>query len=262
MVHTAKVLDDVDAIYGCHVWTFAPVGVVGVSAGCVMAACDSVIIDIEGRGGHGAAPQGTVDAVLVMGHLITALHSIVSRNQDPSKAAVLTIGSAEAGEAPNVIAARAKLKATVRCLDSATQGIMKRRVHEVCQGIASTFGAKVFVDYVHESPNVINDSEAAEAVKNAAINVVHGSCVQKITTMASEDFAFFLKGSRDFAGVTVPGVRGCFFFVGASCKAEEAGSRAHHNPAFTIDEDSMLIGASVFVELIEQQMCTVSAGSS
>jgi len=142
----------------------AELGAIGASAVCVMAACDTVIIDVEGHGGHGAAPKGTVDAVLVMGHLITALHSIVSRNHDPSTSSVLTIGSAEAGEAPNVIAGRARLKGTVRCLDPEAKEIMKRRIREVCEGVGATFGAKVALRYVEEAPNVVNDPEAAAEV--------------------------------------------------------------------------------------------------
>jgi len=255
MVHSARVLDGVDSIYGMHVWSFSPVGVVGVAPGCVMAGCDTVEVEVEGRGGHGAAPQGTVDAVLVMGHLITALHSIVGRNHDPQASAVLTIGAAQAGNAPNVIAARAKLLATVRCLDEASQATMKRRVREVCEGVGAAFGAKVAVRYREEAPAVVNDADAAQLLEQAARAVVSDRGVQRVTTMASEDFAFFLQGSRSFPAVTVPGVRGCFFFVGAAPKAEAAGDRPHHNPAFTIDEDAMLVGASVFVQLIEDQLC-------
>lgn len=256
MVHKARVLDGVDAIYGMHVWSFAPVGMVGATPGCIMAACDSLEIDIEGRGGHGAAPQGTADAVLVMGHLITALHSIVSRSQDPMSSAVLTIGSASAGEAPNVIAGRAKLRATVRCLDSAAQAIMKRRINEVCTGVGATFGAKVTLKYREEAPKVENDAEAAQHVKEAAASVVSADGLQNITTMASEDFAFFLEASKSFPGVSVSGIKGCFFFVGAAPKTEAAGNRPHHNPAFTIDEDAMLIGASIFVQLVENRLAS------
>jgi len=251
MVHKARVLDDVDAIYGMHVWSFAPVGVVGVSPGCIMAACDSLEIDIEGRGGHGAAPQGTADAVLAMGHLITSLHSIVSRNQNPQSSTVLTIGSASGGEAPNVIASRAKLRATVRCLDSESQAIMKRRIEEVCHGVGATFNAKITLKYREEAPNVVNDEEAAQHVKKAAASIVSPDGLQNVTTMASEDFAFFLEASKNFPGVTVPGIQGCFFFVGAAPKTESVGNRPHHNPTFTVDEDSMLVGASVFVQLVE-----------
>jgi len=250
LVHRSHILDGVEQIFGLHVWSYAPVGVIGASSGCVMASCDTVEIAIEGQGGHGAAPAGTVDAVLVMGHMITALHSIVSRNFDPSTSAVLTIGAAEAGNAPNVIAARAKLKATVRCLDGDVQKTMKKRIQEVCTGVAATFGAQVHVKYTEEAPSLINSDDAAELVKKAAGCIVPPDCIKHVTTMASEDFAFYLEGAASFPAVTVRGVPGCFFFIGAAPKAEVAGSRPHHNPAFTIDEDAMLIGASIFVQLI------------
>jgi len=131
---------------------------------------------------------------------------------------------------------------------------MKRRIQEVCSGVGATFGAKVNVKYIEEAPMVINDAEAARQVEEAARAVVSTAGVQRMTTMASEDFAFFLEGARSFPGVTVPGTTGCFFFVGAAPKAEAAGDRPHHNPAFTIDEDAMLVGASVFVELVESQL--------
>lgn len=72
----------VDQIYGIHLWSYLPLGVLGVKHGPLMAASDKVTITVHGKGGHGAAPQGTVDAIVVASHLVTALQTIMSRNKD------------------------------------------------------------------------------------------------------------------------------------------------------------------------------------
>jgi hippurate hydrolase len=87
----------VDLVYGLHLWSYQPTGVIACCHGPVMAASDKITITVHGKGGHGAAPQGTVDAIVEAAHLVTAMQTIVSRNKDPLDAGVVTVGKIEGG---------------------------------------------------------------------------------------------------------------------------------------------------------------------
>ena len=240
-----RVLDGVDEIYGLHLWSYAPLGAVGAKTGCVMAACDTFDIAITGRGGHGAAPHGTVDAIVVMAHVVTALQTIVSRNHDPEGSAVVTVGAANAGVAGNVICEQAHLKGTSRTLSAEAQAVTMSRMKAICDGAATMFEATVDLDYRKEAPALVNTEECAAKVRASARQVVGGG-VQDITTMASEDFPYYLT-----TGDSDNGRPGAFFFVGASPEGRAVGTVPHHKPDFDIHEDSLLVGASVFVQLVE-----------
>jgi amidohydrolase len=107
-------LEGVDEIYGIHVWNYQPLGEVGVKEGPIMAAADMFDIRIKGIGGHGAAPQGTVDAIVVAAHLVQALQTIVSRNTNPLESTVVTIGKINGGHNFNIIADEVILSGTAR----------------------------------------------------------------------------------------------------------------------------------------------------
>jgi len=107
------VLEGVDDVFGMHVWNYDACGNVGVRHGPCMANCDTIHIRVEGEGGHGSTPQGTVDAVVTAAHLVTQIQNVVSRNVDPLQSAVVTVGSIHGGEAPNVIADKVVMSGTV-----------------------------------------------------------------------------------------------------------------------------------------------------
>ena len=96
-------LNGVDEIYGIHVWNYQPVGEIGIKDGPVLAAADMFDIKVRGIGGHGAAPQGTVDTIVVSSHLVQALQTIVSRNTNPLESTVITVGKINGGHNFNEI---------------------------------------------------------------------------------------------------------------------------------------------------------------
>ena len=124
-------LDNVNEIYGIHLWNYQKYGEVGVKEGPILAAADVFSITIKGVGGHGAAPQGTVDAILVSAHLITALQSIVSRNTNPLESTVVTIGQINGGHNFNVIADEIVLKGTARSYTQENRQLIKNRMQEI-----------------------------------------------------------------------------------------------------------------------------------
>ncbi len=93
----------VDSIYGLHLWSFANLGDICCQAGPVMAASDKFAIKVLGKGGHGAAPQGTVDAIVEAASLVTSLQTIIARNKDPLESGVVTCGTISGGYGYNIV---------------------------------------------------------------------------------------------------------------------------------------------------------------
>ncbi len=187
----------VDEVYGIHLWSYAPLGQVQTRLGPMMAASDRFYITVKGSGGHGAVPQGTKDAIVCAAHLVTQLQTIVSRNVAPLDAAVVTVGTFNAGYTLNIIADRADLSGTVRSLKRDVQKILQQRMQELCDGAAKSFGCEVILRFLHGYPATINGPQSAVDVVSSAAKEVVGSdesalILDATPTMGAEDFAFFL----------------------------------------------------------------------
>jgi len=153
-------LKGVDSVYGIHLWNFQKYGEIGVKEGPILAAADEFKITIKGIGGHGAAPQGSVDAVIVSAHLITTLQTIVSRNTNPLESTVVSIGMINGGYNFNIIADKVVLKGTARSYSEENRQMIKIRMQEIIDGIATSFGAIIDFDYSDGYPPTLNDKGA------------------------------------------------------------------------------------------------------
>lgn len=231
-----------DAIIGLHLWNNLPLGTVGVRSGALMAAVELFDCTIQGRGGHGAMPHQTVDAIVVGAQVVSTLQSIVARNLDPIKSGVVTVGTFHAGRAHNVIAHTAELSGTVRYFDAALDGFFGKRVEEVIAGVCQSYGATYKLDYWQLYPAVINDSAIADLVRSAAECVVEPDIgvVPNCQTMGGEDMAFFLQD-----------VPGCYFFLGAANPTLDL-AYPHHHPRFDFDETALSMGVEIFVRCVER----------
>ena len=236
-------LDTVDEIYGIHLWNYQKYGEVGVKDGPTMAAADEFAITIKGVGGHGATPQGTVDTVLVSAHLVTALQTIVSRNTNPLESTVVTVGQINGGHNFNVIADKILLKGTARAYTEDNRQMIKRRMEEIINGIGSTFGADIEFTYMDGYPPTINNETAYKKLKISAKKVVGAGCSIPYLSMGGEDFSYYAQK-----------IPGCFFFVGSAPTDREILTVPHHCSHFDIDENALLVGSSIFVQLIEDQL--------
>jgi len=235
----AGLLEDphVDKVYGLHLASLHPVGVVAVRPGPVMASSDSIEITIRGRGGHGAAPHQTVDPILTAAQFITSVQSVVSRNVDPVQPAVVTIGSLHGGTIHNVIPDDVAMLGTVRAFDPAVREQMKPRIEAVLKGCCESAGASYDYDYVWRYPVTVNNAaEAAYVAELAARTLGASRSVEFERTMGAEDFSFMLEQRP-----------GCFFFVGAQSGPETAV--AHHNAKFAIDERCLETGVQMMTAL-------------
>ena len=233
-------LDGVDEIYGIHVWNYQPVGEVGITDGPVLAAADMFEINIKGIGGHGAAPQGTVDAVVVASHLVQALQTIVSRNTNPLESTVVTIGTINGGHNFNIIADEVTLSGTARAYTEENRNLIKTRMAEIIDGVAKTFGAEISFDYEDGYPPTINHTDPANKVLKAAERVVGEKAGMPYLSMGGEDFSYYLQK-----------IPGCFFFVGSAPNDQKLFETPHHCSHFTMDERALLVGPSIYLNLVD-----------
>jgi len=180
-------------VYGMHNWPGRPVGSFAIRSGVFFAATDQFEIVVSGKGGHAAKPQEAVDTLVVTGHIVLALQSIVSRNVDPVRNAVLSVTSAESSsKAFNVIPATATLKGTVRTMAPEVRDLIEDRMGTIVRTTAEAFGATASLMYRRSYPVMVNhDVETGYAIE--AARKVSGDCDEAPLVMGGEDFAFMLE---------------------------------------------------------------------
>jgi amidohydrolase len=233
---------DVDAIIGLHLWNNLPLGTVGVRSGPLMAAVELFDCEIQGKGGHGAIPQQTIDSIVVASQVVNALQTIVARNINPLDAAVVTVGSFHAGRTHNVIADTAEISGTVRYFNPDLATLIPQRVEQVIAGVCQSHGATYKLNYRKLYPAVINDTAIATLVRSVAETVIEtpAGVVPDCQTMGGEDMSYFLQQ-----------VPGCYFFLGSA--NESLGlAYPHHHPRFDFDETALGMGVEIFVRCVEK----------
>jgi amidohydrolase len=223
-------------VYGMHNYPGLPVGQFALRPGAIMAAADHLTIDIEGKGGHAARPQFSVDTVLVGAQIINNIQSIVSRNVDPLESAVVSITMFHAGNTDNVIPQTAQLRGTARTLSPEVRDLLEKRLREVVEGTAKVYGATATLKYRRGYPVVINHEAQTDFAAKVASEVAGKDKVDTDTApvMGAEDFAFMLNARP-----------GAFIFVG---NGDSAGL---HHPAYNFNDDAIPFGTSYWVKLVE-----------
>lgn len=227
-----------DEIYGLHNSPDGPRGKVTIKPGPAMAGADFFDIHIQGRGSHGAYPHKAADPVVIAMTLGQALQTIVSRNADPLEPSVVSITQIHAGSAYNVIPDTAHLAGTVRTFDETMRDLVRTRIREIAEGMASAFRVRIDVDLREVFSVLRNDPEAAKAVEHAATELFGEPALDRATKphMGSEDFADML--------LAVPG---------AYCWLGMAPGAGLHNPNYQFDDEIIPLGASLLARLVEQQ---------
>ncbi len=230
----AGVLDGVDACVGLHLLSDTPTGVATISEGPVMANSDGFTAKIYGRGGHGASPHKTIDAVMVAANAVVNLQSIVARKVDPARPAVVTVGSFHAGTTFNIIADTAEIRGTVRSFHADVRQQLHDEIMRTLESTCAMYGARVEVSYNWGYPAVLNNKEIADVLRVSARETLGDDRVgAQIPTMGGEDFAYYTER-----------VPAAFMWVG--CRNEAIGAnQEHHHPRFTIDEASLPLGMEI-----------------
>ena len=226
----------IQEVYGMHNFPGLPVGHFAIRSGPVMAATDTIIIDIEGVGGHAARPQFAIDPILVGAQIISQVQSVVARNVDPKDAAVISICVFQAGTAENIIPQTAQLRGTARSFVPEVRDLLERRMHELVEGIASAYGARTTLTYRRGYPVTHNHEEQTAFAAQVAAEVTGAERVDTnmAPVMGAEDFSYMLEARP-----------GAFIFVG---NGDTAGL---HHPAYDFNDEAIPVGTSYWVRLVE-----------
>jgi amidohydrolase len=228
-----------DEIYGLHNAPDMNHGEIGIFPGPNLAAADFFDIVIRGYGAHGAQPNRSKDPVIVAMALGQAIQSIVSRNADPLKSAVLSITQLHSGSAYNVIPNEARLCGTTRTFDNDMRLLIRERMKTLAAGIATAFDCEITVEIRDGFSVLVNQEEHSKAVEEVARTIVGDANVQTgiRPIMGSEDFADMLHA-----------VPGAYFWLG------QEGSVPLHNPGYYFDDKALPIGSSMFARIIETRL--------
>lgn len=230
-------LEGVDNVFGLHIWSQLPSGVVACDPGPSFAAADVLKIHFEGKGGHAAMPQQSVDAAIMASQFVANAQAIISREIDPLMPAVLTIGKMEVGQRFNVIAQDAVLEGTIRTFHKEARDTVEEKLRCYANQIAAMYGGKVTIDYERITEVVDNEKQSAELVKQITREAFGEEAIANpAPTMGGEDFGFFMTDTP-----------GAFALVGSG-DPEKDTCWPHHHGRFNIDEDAMLVGAELYVQ--------------
>ena len=232
-----------DSVYGMHNWPGLAAGKFAVHDRAVMAAVDSIHINIKGKGGHAAMPDQVIDPILTGSHVITALQSVVSRNVSPLQSAVISITIVEAGSISNVIPNQMKLTGTLRYFDPEIGEMVKARMQSVVENTCKAMGATGTLDIVDGYPATINTPKHAQICADAAAKIVGEENVLRDLppSMGAEDFSFILNASE-----------GAYIWIGNGevPKKELAGGCMLHNTQYDFNDAVSADGASYWVQLV------------
>jgi len=228
-----------DEVYGIHNSPNGNPYKVGIKPGVAMAGADFFDIRVHGEGSHAAKPEASKDPILIASTLVQMLQSVVSRNLDPMKAAVVSVTQFHAGSAYNVIPQGSAIAGTLRFLDREVAEIMRRRIRSLAAGLAESFDARIEVDIRNVFDVLINKDELVAGYAEAARDIVGADNIVMRTepVMGSEDFADMLR--------LRPGVY---------CHLGHGGTVSVHNPGFILDEGVLPVGASLYARIVERRL--------
>lgn len=231
-------LANVERIFGIHISSDLPLGIVGLRPGPMMAGVDDLSIEVAGRGGHAAMPEQCVDPILAASQFVTTLQSIVSRALSVEETAVVSVTRIEGGTANNVIPDVVRLGGTIRTFDPAVRERTHARLRSIADGVAAASGAVIRVDIQPGYPVLVNDSRIAAEVFEAARRVGFAEgALQTIGRIGGgEDFAYYLQQRP-----------GAFAFLGARNPAKGC-EYPHHHAKFNVDEDALPRGAALLAQ--------------
>lgn len=230
-------MDDVDQVFGIHIWTPMPTNTVSCPAGPTFAAADLFTIHFVGKGGHGAMPEECIDAAVIASSFVMNVQSVISRAVDPQDPAVLTVGKMDVGTKANIIAENAVIEGTVRTFNQATRDLVEAELRRYAEKTAELYGGTVSIEYIRGTQPVINEEHAANLVREVAAEAFGEDVLyEEKPTMGAEDFSIYLDHAP-----------GAFALVGCGNEKKDT-TWAHHHGKFNIDEDALQTGAELYAQ--------------
>ena len=237
-VIAAGALDSVSRIFALHCDPRLDVGLVGVRAGAITAACDKIKVTVGGPGGHTARPHLTADVVFALGKIVTELPAALSRRVDPRAGLSLVWGHVNAGVAANAIPDEGVVEGTVRCLDTEVWRSAIGLIEDLVQSVAAPYGVTAKVEYLEAVPPTVNEPQSAAMVGGAVAAVLGAAAVTSTPqSLGGEDFAWYLHD-----------VPGAMARLGTRTPGALAGGDLHQ-PTFDIDERAIGVGVRVLASL-------------
>ncbi|MCK0133460.1 amidohydrolase [Arenibacter sp. S6351L] len=230
---------DVDAIFGLHINSATPVGVIRYKSEGLMAAVQRFVIQVEGKQTHGSQPWKGIDPILISAKIIDGLQTIISREVDlTNEAAVISVGKITSGVRFNIIPESAEMIGTIRTLDYNMQKQITERMKEMVPDIAKAYGGTATIEIKSNTDITFNNPELVVKMLPTLKRVAGQDNVQiQKAVTGGEDFSYFQN--------EVPGF---FFFLGGMTPGNTA-SFPHHTPDFSIDENGMILGVKALTEM-------------
>ncbi len=229
----------VDAIFGLHINSQTPVGVIRYKSGGTMASSQRFVINVMGKQTHGSQPWGGVDPILISAKIIDGLQTIISRETKLiDEPAVITVGKITSGVRFNIIPESAEMIGTIRTLDYDMQKFINQRMMEMVPAIAKAFRGEATITINNGTAITYNDPDLVTQMLPTMERVAGAANVQTQKAITgAEDFSFFQE--------KVPGF---YFFLGGMAPGTTE-SYPHHTPDFLIDDSGLLLGVKTLTEM-------------
>ena len=229
--------DDFDFIYGHHLFSTMPLGMIDIKPGPNTGNSDLYELTIYGKGGHAAFPHTSIDPIIIGSQILAKIQTIISRKMDPMHAGVIsnTVFQAGSPNALNVIPDTAFLAGSVRTNDKGDRLMIAEEIDRVAKATCDAYGATYKLDYLYGYSAVYNNEATTQIVQDIAEELFPGKITQLPPMLGGEDFSAF----SDIVPAT-------YIWIGAG-NAEKGYDYPHHHPKFALDEDSFLIGVQMFV---------------
>ncbi|MFC3038712.1 M20 family metallopeptidase [Virgibacillus xinjiangensis] len=236
MVETG-IFDELDFIYGQHLFSTIPVGKIGMTTGPVTSNSDTFDLLIRGKGGHASQPENSIDPVVIGAQVIEKFQAIVSRATSPLDSVVISTTTFHAGSATNIIPDTARLGGSVRTIQDETRELVKNKMEQAVASVCDFYDAGYDFDFQYGYSAVVNDEEKTNQVIRMAQDVFGDKVFDYPLGMGGEDFSAFSR--------LVPST---YAFIGAG-NPEKGFDYPHHHPLFGLDEDSFIDGVQMMVHV-------------
>lgn len=231
---------NVNAVIGLHMDGAMPAGKIGLAAGPIMASVVTFNIEIYGKGGHGAFPETTVDAVILGATVIQTIQQIVSRRIAATDPAIVTVGSFHSSSTRgNVISDQVTLAGTIRSFDRNVEQKIRQELEHACS-VVRALGGDFTISYDEGYPTLVNDARIVEVMRQVAVEIIGE---ENVITLKPKGY------SEDFAMLAELAPAAFMFLGGATKKVlAEGGAFPHHTPTFDLDESGLWIGSAILAE--------------
>ena len=232
-----------EAVFGLHVFSTLPAGMIGYRKGPFMAASDFFSVQVTGRQTHGSRPWGGIDPIVASASVIDNLQSVVSRRTDiAALPAVLTIGSIHGGIRNNIIPDDVKMLGTLRTFDDGQRRRIVDDMRNVIESVAHAHGAKGKLEIGEAPANPVTYNDPALTLRTLPSLQAAAGGADKVVEMplitGAEDFSWYAK--------EVPSL---FFFVGATAPGiDPLTAPSNHSPLFNLDESALDLGLRAMLQ--------------